>query len=96
MHGYPPAMRKLVNELRKLPSVGEKSAVRLAYHLLTRPEEDAEELAQALVSARAAIGFCNVCYALSEQETCAICQNEKRIRSLVCVVEKPADVIALE
>jgi len=89
-------MRKLVNELSKLPSVGEKSAIRLAYHLITGDQTTAFELANAIKSASEKIGFCKYCYALSESEICSICLDPSRVRDLLCVVEKPADLLALE
>lgn len=93
---FPPAMRRLVNELSKLPSVGEKSAVRLAYHLLVRDPAESKALSAAILEAREKTRFCNECYSLCEQELCAICTDPGRDRSLICVVEKPADVIVLE
>ena len=94
--GFPPAMRRLVNELTKLPSIGEKSALRLAYHLLSRDESEALHLADAIREAREKTHFCRSCFALSEEPLCSICADPGRQRTLLCVVEKPADVIAVE
>jgi len=92
----PSAIRKLVNELSKLPSVGEKTAFRLAQHLLSRDPMDIIELEQALKNARERVRFCERCFAYSEQELCPICEDHQRDDSLLCVVEKPVDVVALE
>lgn len=89
-------MRRLVNELSKLPSVGEKSAVRLAYHLLTKSKDDSLKLAKAIEEACAQTRLCEVCYAMTDDEVCHICLDRSRIRDTLCVVEKPSDVIALE
>ncbi len=93
---YPSAMRRLVNELSKLPSIGEKSAVRLAYHLISTDERDVGLLASSISGCRESIRFCNTCYFLAESQKCEICSDPSRDESKVCVVEKPADVIAIE
>jgi len=95
-YSYPPSMRQLVNELSKLPSVGEKSAVRLAYHLLTTEEQEARELSRAIIQAREKIRLCEQCFSLTESPLCVVCRDPNRKRSVICVVEKPADVIAFE
>ena len=89
-------MRRLVNELTKLPSIGEKSAVRLAYHILTRDPGEVRALADSIRDAREKTVLCSAFFAMSESEICPICANPARDRSVVCVVEKPSDVIALE
>jgi recombination protein RecR len=93
---FPPAMRKLINELTKLPSVGEKSATRLAYFLITRKSEDTFGLAEAIRVAKEKTRLCKQCFSLSEAELCAICENPNRDCRIICVVEKPADVMAVE
>lgn len=95
MH-YPPSMRRLVNELSKLPSVGGKTAERLAYHLMLKDPEQAYALSSALKEARDKTCFCSTCFALCEGERCAICSDPSREQSLLCIVEKPADALALE
>lgn len=95
-YAYPPAMRRLVNELSKLPSIGEKSAVRLAYHLLTHEAGEALELAAAIKEAREQTRLCHSCFALTDSDLCEICSDPERSRFVICVVEKPADVIAIE
>lgn len=89
-------MRKLVNELTKLPSIGEKSAVRLAYHILTTEKRDALSLAEAIRDARETLRLCTRCFALTDREVCAICGDPNRAQNQICVVEKPSDVIAIE
>ena len=89
-------MRRLINELTKLPSVGEKSATRLAYFLITRKPEESFNLADAIREARERITFCRECFSLAEGERCSICENPNRERRIICVVEKPADVLAVE
>ncbi len=89
-------MRRLINELTKLPTVGEKSAVRLAYHLLTRDKEDSRQLADAIRQARDNTRLCQVCFAFTEEPICPICSDSSRQRGTICVVEKPADVVAIE
>ena len=93
---YPAAMRKLVNEFSKLPSIGEKSAIRLAYHMLSTDPRDAKLLSAAITQCRDEIRFCESCFFLAESEQCEICQDQLRDDSKICVVEKPADVIAIE
>ena len=86
----------LIDELTKLPSIGQKSAQRLALHLLRTPKEDALRLADAIRAVRERVGFCSVCGNFSEHEPCAICTDPQRDGSIVCVVEQPGDVLALE
>lgn len=93
---YPASMRRLVNELTKLPTIGERSATRLAYYLLTQDKDLGNGLAEAIQEAVAKTKLCKVCFFLSESELCPICDDQHRERNLVCVVEKPADVFAIE
>ena len=86
----------LVEALRCLPGVGPKSARRMAYHLLERDREGARRLARALEEAAERVGHCRACRTLSEAELCPLCASPARDRSLLCVVESPADVAALE
>lgn len=96
MASYPPALQKLVQELSRLPSVGEKTAARLAYHLVTKNKELAGTLSAALREAAQSIKLCERCFFLSQDRLCEICRNEKRESTVLCVVEKPMDVIAIE
>ena len=93
---YPASLRRLINELSKLPSIGEKSAIRLAYHLLTHNKEDSLQLSVAIQEAIETTKLCKICYFLTESKICSLCSDEHRDPSLLCVVEKPADVFALE
>ena len=90
------AISKLVQELNRLPGIGPKSAQRLAYYLLRAPEEQARQLAEAIVSVKQQIKLCPVCFNVTEAEPCSICRNEERDRSRLCIVEQPQDVLALE
>jgi recombination protein RecR len=86
----------LIEELTKLPSIGQKSAQRLAMHLLRAPKEDALRLAEAIRAVRERVGFCTVCGNFSEQDPCLICSDPQRDGAIVCVVEQPVDVLAFE
>ena len=86
----------LVEELKKLPSIGQKSAQRLAMHLLKLPKEEALRLAEAIRVVRERVGFCNVCGNFSEQDPCLLCADPQRDAGVLCVVEQPVDVLALE
>jgi len=90
------AVSRLVQELNKLPSIGPKSAQRLAYYLLRAPEEQARLLAEAIISVKQETRLCSVCFNVTDAETCFICRNDQRDRSQVCIVEQPQDILALE
>ena len=87
---------KLINEFEKLPGIGHKSAVRLAFYILESPNNIAEDMAQVLVDAKHKIKFCSKCYNITENDPCDICSNPKRDNSVVCVVENVKDVVAME
>lgn len=87
---------RLLEALEKLPGVGPRSAERIAFHLLRVPHEEAKQLAQAVLDVKTQVRFCAVCYNLSEAERCRICQDAGRDPSVVCVVEEPKDVLAIE
>ncbi|MCO6412495.1 MAG: recombination protein RecR [Thiogranum sp.] len=91
-----PLIRQLMDALRCLPGVGNKTAQRMAYHLLERDREGGRQLAQVLARAMQEVGRCSECRTLCESERCALCANETRDRSTLCVVETPVDVEALE
>lgn len=93
---HSPLIGRLIEALRCLPGVGPKSAQRMTYHLLERDREGAQRLAEALLEAVAKVGHCRDCRTLSEVEVCPICSSPRRDRSLLCVVESPTDVQALE
>lgn len=87
---------KLIKELTKLPGIGEKSAARLAYHIMRAPKNDALSLAGAIVDIKEKIKFCSNCFNLTEMDPCRICSNPKRDHSIICVVEHPQDALAIE
>jgi len=91
-----PLLNRLMATLRCLPGVGPKSAQRMALHLLERDRDGAQRLVEALQAALDGIGRCRLCRDLSETEVCALCANPRRDRSLLCVIETPADVLAVE
>ncbi len=91
-----PLLNQLMNALRCLPGVGPKSAQRMALHLLERDRLGAQRLVESLQTALDRIGHCRQCRDLSETELCALCANPRRERSLLCVIETPADVLAVE
>jgi recombination protein RecR len=93
---YPPSLERLIEALRSLPGVGPKSAQRMAFHLLERDREGAREIATAVTGAIAALGHCNRCRMFAEGELCPVCTSASRDRTLLCVVESPADVVAIE
>ena len=87
---------RLVCELAKLPGVGEKTAARLAFHILRAPTEDAAALASAITDLRAKIRLCTECWDFTEENPCEICRDQRRDRALLCAVAHPQDVIAIE
>jgi recombination protein RecR len=89
-------LAKLVGELRRLPGIGPKTATRLAYHIIAIDKERALSLAQAIVSAKENITYCSTCFNLTDQTPCQICRSEERDSHLLCVVEDPKDVEAME
>ncbi|MDA8277502.1 MAG: recombination mediator RecR [Actinomycetota bacterium] len=90
------SMQSLIDEFSKLPGIGPKSAQRIAFHLLKSDALDSERLASAIVESRRATKWCTTCYNLSEEDTCSICASEQRDKDVICVVEEPRDVIAIE
>src|SRR5262245_20795604 len=93
---YEAAVQTLIDELGRLPGVGPKSAQRIAYYLLRAAPEDANRLALAITDAKARITWCRRCYNFAEGELCAYCRDERRDPSLLCVVEEPRDIVAIE
>ena len=91
-----PSVARLIRELNKLPGVGPKSAQRLAYHVVRLPAEEAHALSQAILDVKTMVLFCSVCQNLTDTDQCAICADPRRDRSLICVLEEPMDVLALE
>lgn len=91
-----PAMDRLVASLKRLPGIGEKTATRLAYFLLSAPEDLSRELAESIARLQRDTVVCETCYTLSDRTPCPICAHPDRDRTLVCVVEEPADMAAIE
>ena len=96
MRQYPRSLNKLINELGKLPGIGGKTAQRLAFHILSLTEREAEELADAISSAKKTLRYCELCGNLTDSDKCKICADETRDGSVICVVESPQDVMAME
>ena len=92
----PPPVQRLINELARLPGIGPKSAARLTFYLLRVGKEQAADLAQALQDLTERTRFCSVCFNITEEDPCPICLDAARDQSLLCVVEEPLDVVALE
>ena len=89
-------LNKLINELSKLPGIGGKTAQRLAFHVLSMDDEEALALADAIKTAKASMTYCSVCGNLTDTDPCAICSDEGRDKSIICIVESPKDVVAME
>ncbi len=89
-------VQRLIDELSRLPGIGGKSAQRLAFHLLTGEEADARRLSAAIVDMRDQVGECHRCFNVASGELCSICRDTKRDDSLVCVVERPQDIVVVE
>ncbi len=96
MSTLPPPLARLIAELVKLPGIGEKTATRLAFHLLRTDRDNVDQLAQALVGMRDGTRLCSVCLGLTAEDPCRICSDPQRDTDSICVVERPADLIALE
>jgi recombination protein RecR len=92
----PPALERLVNSLSSLPGIGAKTATRLALTILRKPASEAREMAAALTELHSSIRLCSRCMAFSETDPCSVCGDQRRDASLVCVVEQPADLMAIE
>jgi recombination protein RecR len=96
MSALPPPLARLIQQLTKLPGIGEKTATRLAFHVLRADRHDVEQLADALVKVREETKLCSVCLGLTASDPCSLCQDPQRDAQAICVVERPADLIALE
>jgi recombination protein RecR len=93
---YAPPVQRLITELGKLPGIGQRTAQRLAFHVLRSSPEDANALADAIREVKERIRLCEVCFNLADEPRCRICQDERRDTALICVVEEPGDVIPIE
>ena len=96
MSSYTQSIQNLMNQLASLPGIGMRSAERIAFHLLKQKPEEALKLADAIRDVKTRIKHCSVCYNLTEQDPCEICSNPAREQTVVCVVEQPKDLLALE
>ena len=96
MKYYAKPLNKLINELSRLPGIGGKTAQRLAFHILSMDEKSAMELANAISDAKKSMTYCSVCGNLTDTDPCAICSDDSRDKSTICVVESPKDVVAME
>jgi recombination protein RecR len=96
MATYTPAVEDLIAKLSKLPGIGKKTAARLVFHILQSSQEDAQALAHSILRLKERIGLCRVCFNIAEEDICPTCRNSQRDRSLLCVVEAPSDLMAIE
>ena len=96
MSYYPESIRELIKNLSKLPGIGEKTADRLAMHILRAPRRDSDRLAHSIMEVKEKIRLCAMCFSLSDAEICNICRDRNRNFSILCVVEQPADMVAVE
>jgi recombination protein RecR len=93
---FPAALENLIDHFAALPGIGRKSAQRLAFHVLSLPDGEAESFAQAIMQARGSVHCCPVCQNLTDGEKCAVCLDERRDKSTICVVAEPRDVLSIE
>jgi len=96
MNYYPASIQNLIKNIAKLPAIGEKTAERLALHLLRGTRQDAEQLANSILNIKDKVRFCSRCFALSDGDLCGLCADPARDPTYICVVEQPADMIAVE
>lgn len=96
MSYYSPSIEKLIESFEKLPSIGHKTAVRLAFHMLDLNEEDTHDFINSIVNAKANLKYCSTCYNISDTDPCPICSSPKRDNSIICVVEDVRDIMAME
>lgn len=90
------SLEKLIEEFSKLPGIGRKTAQRMAFYILKSKKETVEALAQALLDVKEKVHYCSVCFNITEEDPCSICKDQKRDRSIICVVEEANDVVTLE
>jgi recombination protein RecR len=96
MPTYAEPIERLINELAKLPGIGRKTAARLAYFILRVPRGDAQNLARAIIDVKERIQLCSVCFNLTDRDPCRICNDSRRDNEVICVVEEPNDLMAIE
>lgn len=95
-HPFGPAVSRLIEQFALLPGIGQKSAERLAHHILRSSEQEAEDLANAIRQVKTSVRRCSICFNLTESDVCSLCRNPQRQKHVVCVVEQPRDVVSLE
>ena len=93
---YAPPVQRLITELGRLPGIGQRTAQRLAFHLLRADAEEALALAEAIREVKAKMGLCEICFNLADEARCPICRDERRDLGLICVVEEPGDIVPME
>jgi recombination protein RecR len=93
---YAGPIQRLIDELARLPGIGPKSAQRVAFHLLKVSAEEARRLSQAIAEVKAKVALCRVCFNVSDQEVCDFCRDDRRDQSVLCVVQEPPDIVAIE
>jgi recombination protein RecR len=93
---YAPPVQRLITELGRLPGIGQRTAQRLAFHILRTDAEDALALAEAIREVKAKMGLCEICFNLADEARCPICRDERRDATLICVVEEPGDIVPME
>lgn len=92
----PPSLSRLIDALVRLPGIGPKTAQRLAFHILKAPQKESEDLAHAILQLKEKARYCSICNCITEENPCSICRNPNREGELLCVVEEPSDVLAIE
>lgn len=93
---YPPSVIKLIRNISRLPGIGEKTAERLAMHILCVPREEAEALSNSILEMKDSVRLCSICYTLSDEDICRVCSDPSRDETIICVIEQPADMVAVE
>lgn len=96
MSSYSPSIEKLIESFEKLPSIGHKTAIRLAFHMLDLNEEETNEFIKSITDAKSKLKYCSKCFNIADSDPCPICSNPKRDQSTICVVEDVRDIIAME
>ena len=96
MSSLPESLQRLVDELQRLPGIGQKSAQRLAFHILRTPREDADRLADAVREVKERVTYCSICSNITDSDPCAYCRNDTRDRTTICVVEEPQNIASIE
>lgn len=93
---YPQPLSRLIEELSKLPGIGNKTAQRLAFHILKMDEKDARELSSSILNAKNRIRYCSICGNLTDEDPCLVCRNDVRDKSVICVVQEAKDILVME